>query len=183
MSDEIKITKVSITKNAKKEEITVSYLKKEPKGEAWFSVENEKHTEPVHDDFRLALDSLKIHFAILCGVAEEKEVKKIETPKPELIQDISINGFTRNGSDQEKITITGTRKVKYGSTTMNSPVQNVLNDSDTAYSFMEDLDSKIDRCCDEAVKYQTGEKRSTATLFSGSENGQEEPAEVSEATA
>jgi hypothetical protein len=173
MSDEIVISKVSLTHGGKKEKLVVSYKKKEPKGEAWFTVDNEEHTEPIHEDFRQSLDNLAIHYGILCGIVTEKQVKNIETPKPELIEDISINGFTRNGKENEKITITGTRKVPYGSTTMNSPVQNLLNDSDNSYSFMSDLDEKVDRCCEEAVKYITGEKRSAATLFNGESNGQE----------
>lgn len=177
MSDTIIIKKISLTRGGGKKEtetLTFSYEKKEPKGESWFKVNDEEHTEPIHDDFRQSLNNLAIHFAILCGVVPEKQVKNIETPKAELIQDISINGFTRNGKENEKITITGTRKVPFGSTTLNSPVQNLLNDSENSYSFMSDLDSKIERCVEEGVKYLTGEKRSAALLAfgEGQENGQ-----------
>lgn len=173
----IEIKKVSLTRGGKKEILSVSYRKKEPKGEAWFNVNDEEHTEPIHDDFRQALGNLRIHQGVLCNIIFEKHVKNIETPKPDQIENISVNGFTRNGKENEKITLTGTYKVPYGSVTMNSPVQNLLNDSDTAYSFMSDLDAKIERCCEEAVKYITGEKRSTATLFSGNGEQVEEPVE------
>lgn len=116
---------------------------------------SEDSKEIVHEDLKTAIDALRIHWAILCGYVQPAQVKDIETPPEDLVNDIHIHGFSFGGDDgAEWIIITGHKILSTKkAVNVNTPMTRFEEDEKTAYVFIDDLEEKRARIDKEVRAY------------------------------
>lgn len=134
---------------------------------------------PVHKDLIQSFQNLAIHLAILTGYVSVKQVKNIETPKPELVDGFWVNSISVKGGDDPGAVISGHRILENGKAViLNTPFQRFEEGEETAYKFTEDFVDKIERAEKETNYFVDGTKKGDDAqlgLFDG-----EQPATISE---
>lgn len=115
---------------------------------------------PVHKDLTQSFQNLAIHLVILTGFVSTKQVKNIETPKPELIEGVHVNGISVKSGDDPGVVISGHRihPDSGKAVILNTPFTRLNEGDETAYKFVEDLQEKLDRAVKETSAYEDGTK-------------------------
>lgn len=119
-----------------------------------------------HPDFFTAMKSLRVHYAILTGYEQPKNVKKPEEHNTELIESFHVSGFSIHGKDEEDqaIIITGHRihPISGKAIIINTPLTKLNEDEKTSYKFSEQLIEAVDQVKKEAKAYMGGKYEPTA---------------------
>lgn len=114
---------------------------------------------PVHDDLKTSFQNLAIHLAILTGYVSVKQIKNIETPKPELFEGFHVNGISVKSGDDPGVVISGHRILDNGKAViLNTPFTRFEEGEESAYKFTDDLQAKINRAVGETSAYEDGSK-------------------------
>lgn len=115
---------------------------------------------PVHADLVQAFQNLAIHLAILTGYVSVKQVKNVETPKPELVDGYWINSLSVKSGDDPGVVISGHKVLETGKAViLNTPFQRFEEGEESAYKFTDDLVDKIERAEKEVNAYVDGTKK------------------------
>lgn len=139
----ITITKVKVIKGGQKLEV------KYKQDGALKSSNDTTGDNPVHPDLLTAVQSLAVHLALITDVLQEKKATDSKEIEKFVVTGYSIGGH----EDDHGITITGYRKGKYGTVTLNSPFTRFEASDENKYSLLEDLLSKIDTIEEEVEEY------------------------------
>jgi hypothetical protein len=138
--------------------LEVTYTKKEKDGS--ITVVNETHEAKVHPDLLQAMDNLKVHFGLIIGLITVKQVKKIETPAPELLENIHVSGLTIKTGDDPGVIITGHYTTPWKKAAiMNTPFTRLAEAEESGYKEAEDLQTKTDRAVEEVRLYLVDGKK------------------------
>lgn len=128
---------------------------------------------PVHADLIQSYQNLAIHFAILTGYVQPKQVKNIKTPDPKLTEGFWINGLSVKSGDDPGVIISGHRKLENGKAViLNTPFQRLQEGEETAYKYQDDLNDKLERAEEEISAFIDGTKKGDDPqmgLFDGQE--------------
>ncbi|HYH13679.1 MAG TPA: hypothetical protein VD794_00570 [Flavisolibacter sp.] len=114
------------------------------------------HNSKPHPDLVQALQNLGIHAALITGFVSMKQVKKIETPGEELVQDFKISGISVKTGDDSGVVITGTKTTPFKKAfNFNTPFTrfNEAEENENSYKYIDDLESRVNRVLDEVDEY------------------------------
>lgn len=105
----------------------------------------EIHRAPAHIDFRAAVQSLAIHFAILADYVAPKQVKMIDKYEPKLIEGFIVSGYSIGGDEDDRgITITGHKLKSNGKAIiLNTPFTRFVEAEESQYQFIDHLEGRI----------------------------------------
>lgn len=131
-----------------------------------------KNAALPHKDFIAAFDTLKIHLAVIVGIIKSTDVINPGKITKALVEPFTITSFKiKGGEDKEGFTISGGFKDKYGRTGLNAPMVRNVNDPESGYIFIKELNKSIQKCQDEALLYRTGKHapKAQTEMFESSE--------------
>lgn len=138
--------------------LTVIFVER-PQGRKERKTTQEDQT-PVHADLKQAFANIAIHLAILTGYVSVKQVKTIETPKPELFDGFHVSGISVKTGDDPGVVISGHRILENGKAViLNTPFTRFEEGEESAYKFVDDLVARIERVEDEANEYLEDRKK------------------------
>ncbi len=153
------MSKITITKGKllKGDKIEVEYTKQENSASKPAKC-SEEHVDPPHDDLKTAFAALAIHAALLGEFVAISAVKDISKPDAKHSKDFTVTGFTiTGGDDDEGVILTAHKTLRSGkSLGFNTPIIRFEDESNTAYPFMEQLETAINECKDQLREYLNG---------------------------
>ncbi len=154
------IEKAKLKKGA--DSIDFSFIKLDEDGTRKAGSENV--TAPIHTDLKLAFESLAIHLAVMVYFVKPGQIKDIANVKPDLFEGFNVTSFSLGGDDgKEGVTLSGTRILSNGKAfNFNTPFYRFEEDEKTRYTFMDDLQEKLERLDEELHAYYAGTKRGAA---------------------
>jgi len=146
-------------KLVKGETLDYTYTKTDDKGAK--SKGSESLKAPIHADLKQAFENLGIHLAVMCGYVASKQVKDIETPKPELYEGFHVTSYSIGGDeDDQGVVISGHKLLPDGKAViLNTPFRRFTESEQSRYVFMDDLQERLDRLDTEVRAYVDGSKR------------------------
>lgn len=103
-----------------------------------FDSPGEKHPTPIHPNLDKSLNNIAVHFGLIMGLIKLNDVADVKKVKPEMLQDIRINGYSISAKG-DTITIKGMIKAYGGQwSSLNTPAQ-LLNPKEGGYMHVEQL--------------------------------------------
>lgn len=111
----------------------------------------------MHADLRSKFKALAIHMALTQGYIPKADIKSITRYNQDLVKSFTVTGVSIKAG--EGVIITGHKKTDFkAAANFNTPFTR-LGDPDTAaYSFVEDLQEKLDELVEEVIQYLEGTK-------------------------
>jgi len=160
MSEHIQIKKVRLTKQ---ERLEIKY-KKEEADKSTSEVE-EKHGSKVHNDFKDALDKMRIHMAMLFGFVRPNEIKDPVSYMTG-VENYFVQSFSISGEDEDQgIVISGYRILpSKKAAIINTPFTRFNEDETTRYKHMDELLKVVTEVREETIKYMGGKFAEEAQL-------------------
>lgn len=152
--DQISIQKVKIFDD---HHLIITYTKLAPDG-THSEHPGESYPERfMHADLRSKFKALAIHMALTQGYIPKADIKSITRYNQDLVKTFTVTGVSIKAG--EGVIITGHKKTDFkAAANFNTPFTR-LGDADTAaYSFVEDLQEKLDELVEEVIQYLEGTK-------------------------
>lgn len=118
-----------------------------------------EHSAPPRKQLKSAMGALAIHACLLGEFIPLSSVGDISRPNPNLTKDFNVSGFTihNTGTEKEGVTITAQKMLSNGKALgFNTPVTRFEDQSENAYSYLDELSDSIELCKDEMLEYLNG---------------------------
>lgn len=113
----------------------------------------------VHPDFITAINKLALHYGILTGYIDPKDVKQAASYSNKILDSFVLRGFTMGEDEDDRwIMMHGHRIVPWSkkAVIVNSPAEHIDREGETQYKFTDELLAVVEEIKDEAEKYLAG---------------------------
>lgn len=111
----------------------------------------------MHKDLRSKFKALAIHMALAMGYISKDQIKNIKRYAKELVESFTVTGVSIKAG--EGVVITGHKKTEFKAVAnFNTPFTRFGEDESAAYSFVDDLQEKLDELVEEVILYLEGTK-------------------------
>jgi hypothetical protein len=149
----ITITKGKLLKGDK---VEADYIKKGRDGKP--AKCSQECSSPPHKDLKIAFANLAVHAAVIGFFIPASNIKDISAPDNAELENFTVTGFSMVGAEgAEGVILTAHKKLPNGKVLpFNTPITRFGDQSEHAYTFIDDLLESVEACRSEIKSYLTG---------------------------